>query len=96
VTRREPQLAHSHRLLQLEVAAAASFRDEQQIGKEKEVSLLGLHALKFASNFEIDERDVDSARRASRRSLSIEEGKTNLRILARAFLTRVSSFGDSI
>jgi len=51
VTRREPELAHSHRLLQLEVAAAASFRDEQQIGKEKEMSLLGLHALKWAKQF---------------------------------------------
>jgi len=45
VTRREPELAHPHGLLQLEVSTAACFRDQQEISEEKEMPLLRLHAL---------------------------------------------------
>lgn len=46
VTGRKPELTHLHDLLQFKVPAATSFRDQQKIGEEEEMPLLGLHALK--------------------------------------------------
>lgn len=51
VTRSKPNLAHLHCLLQFETSIASSFRDQQEIGKEKEVPFLRLHALKFTASF---------------------------------------------
>lgn len=47
VTGCQPQLAHPHGLLQLEVAPASGFRDEQQVGEQEEVSFLRLDALRI-------------------------------------------------
>lgn len=51
MTDREPEFAHFHDLLQLKVPAATSFRDQQQIGEEEEMPLLGLHTLKSTTGF---------------------------------------------
>jgi hypothetical protein len=53
-TRGQPHLRHSNLLLELEVATAARLGNQQQVGEQEQVSLLGLNALQHIILFVIE------------------------------------------